>query len=141
MATFFKDITFSVLYEQMRAQDQFKKLFTDTLQSKLWQPIESMVRSCEELRKSEKLRQFERESDEENTLSSTLSQAIIQSKSSLFRLLDIRDWLDFFDGTLSVRNFRFDVVETLQTIKDIVNYRADLGKVRIEFQAIFTVHD
>lgn len=30
-ATFFKDITFSVLYEQMRAQDQFKKLFTDTL--------------------------------------------------------------------------------------------------------------
>lgn len=100
-----------------------------------------MVISCEELRKSEKLRQFERESDEENTLSSTLSQAIIQSKSSLFRLLDIRDWLDFFDGKLRVKNIRFDVVETLQTIKDIVNYRADLGKVRIEFQTIFTVHD
>ena len=32
VATFFKDITFSVLYEQIRAQDQFKDLFTKALQ-------------------------------------------------------------------------------------------------------------
>ena len=79
MATFFKDITFSVLYEQMRAQDQFKKLFTDTLQSKLWMPIKSIVASCEDLAGSEKLAEFEKTHDNSKILRNLLNQATIQS--------------------------------------------------------------
>ena len=36
VATFFKDITFGVLYEQIKAQESFKNVITRTIQSKLW---------------------------------------------------------------------------------------------------------
>ena len=37
--TFFKDITFGVLYEQIKAQDQLKGMLDNTLQNKIGNPL------------------------------------------------------------------------------------------------------
>ena len=60
-----------------------------------------------------------------------LNQAIIQSKSSLFKLLDIRDWIAFFEGDLTINSVKFDVIKAMQTVKDIMNYRANLMNMNI----------
>ena len=74
---------------------------------------------------------FEETHDNSKTLSSLLNQAIIQSKSSLFKLLDIRDWIALFDDNLTINNTKFNVFMAIQTVKDIMSYRANLMNMNI----------
>jgi len=52
MLTFLKDVTFGVLYEQIKAQDQLKKMVNNTLKQKIGWPLQTIVRICEAVRNS-----------------------------------------------------------------------------------------
>ena len=47
--TFFKDITFGVLYEQVKAQEELKNMIHSTLQQKISIPLQACVKSCQNL--------------------------------------------------------------------------------------------
>ena len=57
--TFFKDITFGVLYEQIKAQDQLKGMLDNTLQNKIGNPLQSVVKTCQSVLQSQQLVMFE----------------------------------------------------------------------------------
>ena len=59
----------------------------------------------------------------------------------MYKLVDIRDWIDFFDGKLKIKRVKFDVTKTFQSIMDIMNFRAGLMNVQLEFEAIFSLFD
>lgn len=140
VATFFKDITFGVLYEQLRAQEKFKNVMTKTLQYKLWTPIQNVILTCQDLQKSGKLEQFEA-NDETKELSLKIRSTIIQSKSALYKLEDIRDWIDIYDDKFKVKNLKFDVCKTIKTIIDVMNFRVESQQINLEFEARFYIDD
>lgn len=41
--TFLKDITFGVLYDQIKSQDELKSMINNTLQTKIGVPIKAVV--------------------------------------------------------------------------------------------------
>ena len=47
--TYFKDITFGVLYEQVKAQQSLQNAISTALQSKMGVPLKNIVRNCKEL--------------------------------------------------------------------------------------------
>jgi hypothetical protein len=59
--TYFKDITFGVLYEQVKAQQELQNAISGALQSKMSKPLSNIVRNCKEIEKSQDLKKFEAE--------------------------------------------------------------------------------
>jgi hypothetical protein len=58
MISFFKDITFGVLYEQVKAQQQLQNAISSAIQSKMGKPLNSIVNHCKQLELSEEMKQF-----------------------------------------------------------------------------------
>ena len=59
--TFFKDITFGVLYEQIKAQEELQNLISENLHHKIEIPQERIINSCRQLQLSGALHKFEKE--------------------------------------------------------------------------------
>jgi hypothetical protein len=51
--TYFKDITFGVLYEQIKLQNQLQTMMSSTLQSKMGNPLGTIVRTIESVESCE----------------------------------------------------------------------------------------
>ena len=51
--TYFKDITFGVLYEQIKLQNQLQTMMSSTLQSKMGNPLCTIVRTIESVESCE----------------------------------------------------------------------------------------
>lgn len=113
---------------------------TKTLQYKLWTPIQNVILTCQDLQKSGKLEQFEA-NDETKELSLKIRSTIIQSKSALYKLEDIRDWIDIYDDKFKVKNLKFDVCKTIKTIIDVMNFRVESQQINLEFEARFYIDD
>jgi len=60
--TFFKDITFGILYEQMMAQDDLQKIIINTLDQKIGQKLKKISENTHNLSKDKYLLKFEKES-------------------------------------------------------------------------------
>lgn len=54
--TFLKDITFGVLYEQIKAQDHLKRMINKTLQQKIQMPLQTIASTCKDVVKTDELR-------------------------------------------------------------------------------------
>ena len=54
--TFLKDVTFGVLYEQIKSQDQVKRWLNPTLQQKIYMPLQQIESHCKQVVASEPLR-------------------------------------------------------------------------------------
>ena len=109
---------------------------TKTLQYKLWTPIQNVILTCQDLQKSGKLEQFEA-NDETKELSLKIRSTIIQSKSALYKLEDIRDWIDIYDDKFKVKGLKFDVCKTIKTIIDVMNFRVESQQINLQFEARF----
>jgi hypothetical protein len=57
--TYFKDITFGVLYEQMKAKQYLQSIISNTLQQKLIIPLQTVVKNCKALEDSDELNMVE----------------------------------------------------------------------------------
>jgi hypothetical protein len=47
--TYFKDITFGVLYEQIKAKEDLRNMINATLQQNISIPLQACVKSCQKL--------------------------------------------------------------------------------------------
>ena len=54
--TFLKDITFGVLYEQIKAQDHLKRMINKTLQQKIQMPLQTIASTCKDVVKTDELK-------------------------------------------------------------------------------------
>ena len=45
--TYFKDITFGILYEQIKAQNQLQTMLTSTFKHKIGTPLNTIIQSLE----------------------------------------------------------------------------------------------
>ena len=122
--TFFKDITFGVLYEQIKAQHQLKDMLDNTLQDKIGYPLQSVVKTCQNVLQSNQLAMFEEDQIESNPLRKKLDSVVIQCKSMLFKLYDLQDWKNLVNGSFRKRNVGFDLGKTIQRIKSIMVHQA-----------------
>lgn len=57
--TFFKDITFGVLYEQIKAQDELQSVITNNLDKKIGLKLKKISLNVENLMKDKQLIKFE----------------------------------------------------------------------------------
>ena len=57
--TFFKDITFGVLFEQIKAKEHLKKLINVTLKQKIQMPLWTIINACQGMVDSDELKRFE----------------------------------------------------------------------------------
>lgn len=73
---FFKDVTFGVLYEEVKGKDLLQNMIDNTLYNKVASPLEKVVDTCKNLETSLELRELERTLNlqEENKLSTKLIQ-------------------------------------------------------------------
>ena len=85
---YIKDVTFGVLYEQIRAQDYLQTMLNNALQHRIGLPLDFMIKSCKKVEDSNELRLIEKHNDlsslrEELQLMKTQSQLIIYSFKDL----------------------------------------------------------
>ena len=57
--TFFKDITFGVLFEQIKAKEHLKKMINMTLKQKIQMPLWTIINACQSMVNSDELKRFE----------------------------------------------------------------------------------
>ena len=55
----FKDITFGVLYEQVKAKEQLQNMIDNTMYQKIGVPLKLVVETCQNLENSQDLNLFE----------------------------------------------------------------------------------
>jgi hypothetical protein len=48
---FFKDVTFGVLYEQIKASQKLSNIINETMNQKIGVPLTALVMTCEEIQK------------------------------------------------------------------------------------------
>jgi hypothetical protein len=53
---FFKDVTFGVLYEQIKANQKLQTMISDTLSYKLSEPLDTLLSSCEHIEDNEEIK-------------------------------------------------------------------------------------
>ena len=87
--TIFKDITFGVLYEQIKAQQNLRSIVNTTLKKKIGQPLQQVINGCQKIVDSDKLHLLEAQGI---SLSSNLISMILLCKSVIFKLNDMQDW-------------------------------------------------
>lgn len=59
--TLFKDITFGVLYEQIKAKESLQNMIDNTLYQKICVPLKTVVKTCMNLEQSQDLNLFEQQ--------------------------------------------------------------------------------
>ena len=57
--TVIKDITFGVLYEQIKAQQNLKSLVNITLKKKIGHPLQSITNYCSQILEGHHIKEFE----------------------------------------------------------------------------------
>lgn len=57
--TVFKDITFGVLYEQIKAKEQLQNMIDETMYKKIGVPLKMVVETCQTMENSQDLNLFE----------------------------------------------------------------------------------
>ena len=87
--TYFKDITFGVLYEQIKAKQQLQNMITNTLQEKIGEPLYSVIKHCKAIEEDpiineedDLFREFMVKIRSTRKLASIIS----------FKLKDMKDW-------------------------------------------------
>ena len=118
--TFFKDITFGVLYEQIKAKEQLKNMLDNTLQTKIGNPLNSAVKTCQNVLQSPQLIEFERNYMGQDPLRKQLDKVVTQCKSVQYRLYDMRDLHALSKGIFVTKNIGFDLHLTIQRIKSMM---------------------
>ena len=53
--TFFKDITFGILYEQIKIQEDLRNIMNNTIHKKVSAPMQTVIKSCIRLEQSKEL--------------------------------------------------------------------------------------
>ena len=48
---FFKDVTFGVLYEQIKASQKLSNIINETMNQKIGVPLTALVKTCESIQK------------------------------------------------------------------------------------------
>lgn len=107
--TFLKDVTFGVLYEQIKAQDQLKRMINKTLQQKIQMPLQTIARTCETVVATDELKEFELMIGN-SKLSCQMDQMFLHCKLVMLRLDDMQDIVLMIDGKFRKRSnfFEFD---------------------------------
>ena len=92
--TLFKDITFGVLYEQIKAKESLQNMIDNTLYQKICVPLKTVVKTCMNLEQSQDLNLFEQQyqKSKEYNLRFKLGSMRRYSELIVYRLNDIRDW-------------------------------------------------
>ena len=131
--TYFKDITFGVLYEQVKAQQQLQSAISQTLQSKMGVPLKNIVTNCRELENSEQLETFENTNG--NVFRQMIQNVRMASNLVVFHLRDMHDW-----NLLKTNNFRnvstkFSLLESLSEVYEMMKMKAVIKDLKLEFDS------
>ena len=137
--TFFKDITFGVLYDQIKSQEELKNMINNTLQTKIGVPIRAVVQSCVHLQESEELVELEKSmnGEKQSNLRDHMERMMVQCKSVIYRLNDMQDWQLIIKGQFRRKNISFKLNEITNEINSIMQTKAAMKKVEFQMNAKF----
>ena len=114
--TFFKDVTFGVLYEQIKAQEDFKDSIVATMQQKFRKPLHAVLQCCRQLVSSPSLQKFERNKLKSQALTTQLLSMAYECKSVIFKTNDMQDFQSLQQGSYRLRNIGFNLQQKLTEI-------------------------
>ena len=134
--TFLKDVTFGVLYEQIKSQDQIKRMMNSTLQQKIYMPLQKIEATCKEIVTSDSLGKFEL-AIANTKLSSELDQMATHCKLVILQLDDMKDLVLIIEGRISKKTSRFNMRETFQILNKLMRLKASIKNVNLNFHAFF----
>ena len=134
--TFLKDVTFGVLYEQIKSQDQIKRMMNSTLQQKIYMPLQKIEATCKEIVTSDSLGKFEL-AIANTKLSSELDQMATHCKLVILQLDDMKDLVLIIEGKIIKKTSRFNMRQTFQNLKKLMKLKASIKNVDLNFQAFF----
>ena len=108
--TYIKDITFGVLYEQVKVQNQLKDVLTNTFQKKMEMPLDTIVKNIETLENSKILQD---EDSQVKQFKTQIYETKLQAKLIIFQLKDLKDWNSIQNNSLRLVSHKFDLHQAL----------------------------
>jgi len=89
--TFFKDITFGVLYSQIMAQDELQSIITNNLDKKIGNKLGKISVNVQTLMHDKNLKKFEEDYPNTNNIRKQLDSLKILSNTMLLSIQDVKD--------------------------------------------------
>ena len=136
---YFKDVTFGVLYEQIKGKELLQNMIDSTLYNKLSRPLEIVVDMCQNFERSSELIKFEQSLNlhQDQLLSTKLCSIIYQSQLMIFRLKDMRDWSLLNRCAFNKNIVKFEMYHTLLDVKNLAIKMAKPKNITIHFDTYF----
>jgi signal transduction histidine kinase len=111
--TYFKDITFGVLYEHVKAANFLQRFLSTTLHQKMMQPINTIIESIQHIEKDACFPNMKE-------VATQITQAKHQCKLMAFKLRDMQDWDAIKSGSYRTISEGFNLMEAVTEVHDTI---------------------
>ena len=125
---YFKDVTFGVLYEQIKAQKSFQEIINATISHEMRNPINSIISNCSLLENDPSLSEKAK---------SRLKTVNVSCNLLTSFLHDLIDWTQIKLGKFNQKITQFDLKEMFEDIIKMMKFKADFKSIfcRVEFKS------
>ena len=123
--TIIKDITFGVLFEQLKAQQNLRSIVKTTLRKKIGVPLQVVISSCQNILNSDSPL-LDAQVNQEIPIRDNLQAMILQCRSVVFKLNDMSDWQAIQLGNFRRKNICFSLEKVIQDIHSFMTSKTCL---------------
>ena len=114
---YFKDVTFGVLYEQIKAQKSFQEIINATISHEMRNPLNSIISNCNLLENDKTLNEKQRKRLKTMRISCNLLTSFLH---------DLIDWTQIKLGKFNKKVEYFNIRSTFNDIIKMMKFKADL---------------
>ena len=127
---YFKDVTFGVLYEQIKAQKSFQEIINATISHEMRNPLNSIISNCSLLEGDSNLNEKQRKRLKTMRISCNLLTSFLH---------DLIDWTQIKLGKFNKKVEYFNIRSTFNDIIKMMKFKADMKNIfcKVEFQDDF----
>jgi signal transduction histidine kinase len=123
---YFKDVTFGVLYEQIKAQKSFQEIINATISHEMRNPLNSIISNCSLLESDPTLNEKARKKVNTMKISCNLLTSFLH---------DLIDWTQIKLDKFNKKSERFNIRQTFDDVIKMMKFKADIKE--IECKVIF----
>jgi signal transduction histidine kinase len=127
---YFKDVTFGVLYEQIKAQKSFQEIINATISHEMRNPLNSIISNCSLLESDPSLTEKVKKRLNTMKISCNLLTSFLH---------DLIDWTQIKLDKFNKKTEHFNIRQTFEDVIKMMRFKADLKQIscKVEFMDNF----
>ena len=124
-----RDITFGLLYQQMKAEQKFDNIMNNTIQAKIQSPLKAAIIKLQAIEDNEQFKEF---IDSNKRVESIKNMAVKMKDTrnimniTYFKFKDLQDYQNFKNGQFRMIKRDFTLQDILTRVENMTKVMADI---------------